>query len=182
MKPIKILIIDDSTAWVKLLTKLLISEEDMLVIGSSTGIEEGYQLINSLNPDVILLDLYFSETCRPEGLDFIGKIRKISDAKIIITTTSDNPDHVIKSFLSGANDFIVKENYKKLPETIREIIKRKSPAEIMKNVLIQYEDVVKEKKISEILKSYSLTEREREVFENCKNFVLERRIIEKLYK
>ncbi len=158
----KILIIDDSTAWIKYITLLLDCEDDMIVVGSAKNRTEGFNLLKLLKPDIVILDLYFSEM-EPEGLVWIQEIKSISTAKIIVTTSSENPAHVEKALLSGAKDFVVKENFRKLPETIREVLKRWSTAEVMTRMVENYEKLLVEKERNDLLEHFKLTAREKEV-------------------
>lgn len=158
----KVLIIDDSTVWIKYITLLLDCEDDMIVVGSAKNHTDGLNLLKLLKPDIVILDLYFSGV-EPEGLVWIQEIKAISDAKIIVTTSSENPVHVEKALLSGAKDFVVKENFKKLPETIREVLKRWSTAEVMTKMVENYEKLLIEKKKDDVLENFQLTTREKEV-------------------
>jgi NarL family two-component system response regulator LiaR len=159
---IKVLIIDDSTAWIKFITLLLDSEDDMIVVGSAKNYTEGLNLLKFLKPDIVILDLYFSGM-EPEGLVWIQEIKSVSTAKIIVTTSSENPVHVEKALLSGAKDFVVKENFRKLPETIREVLKRWSTAEVMTKMVENYEKLLIEKKKDDLFEHFQLTAREKEV-------------------
>jgi NarL family two-component system response regulator LiaR len=158
---IKILIIDDSMAWVKRLSILLNMEDDMIVIGVAHEKNEGYDLINVLKPDVVLLDLYFTDN-QPEGLSYINEIK--DKTKVIVTTISENPEHVKEAILSGAKEFVVKESIGKLPVTIRESYKRWTTAELMADVIKNNEKLVVEKKKDDLLNKFELTAKEKEVF------------------
>lgn len=158
---IKLLIMDDSIAWVKRLSILLNMEEDIVVIGAAHEKNEGYKLIDVLKPDVVLLDLYFSET-KPEGLSYISEIKE--KTKIIVTTMSENPEHVKEALLSGAKEFVVKDSIIKLPAVIREVYKRWTTAELMADVANDNKKIVKEKKKDDLLSKYGLTKKEKEVF------------------
>jgi DNA-binding NarL/FixJ family response regulator len=160
----KAFIIDDSTAWIKYITLLLDCEEDMIVIGSASNLKDGLHLVKLLKPDIVILDLYFSG-CEPEGLEWIQKIKLISPAKIIVTTSSENPAHVEKALLSGAKDFVVKENFRKMPETIREVLKRWSTAEVMTKMVENYEKLLAEKHKDKLLDEFDLTVREKEIIQ-----------------
>lgn len=160
---IKVLVIDDSTAWIKYITLLLDCEDDMIVVGSASNHSDGLDLLKLLKPDIVILDLYFS-SIEPEGLEWIQEIKSISNAKIIVTTSSENPTHVEKALLSGAKDFVVKENFKKLPVTIREVLKRWSTAEVMTKMVENYEKILAQRGEDEILDQFQLTAREKEIF------------------
>ncbi|HBF39869.1 MAG TPA: hypothetical protein DDW50_21485 [Firmicutes bacterium] len=160
---IKVLVIDDSSAWIKYITLLLDCEDDMIVVGSASNHSDGLDLLKLLKPDIVILDLYFS-SIEPEGLEWIHEIKSISNAKIIVTTSSENPIHVEKALLSGAKDFVVKENFRKLPVTIREVLKRWSTAEVMTKMVENYEKLLAQRGEDEILAQFQLTAREKEVF------------------
>jgi DNA-binding NarL/FixJ family response regulator len=163
---IKVLIIDDSIEWVKRLSILLNMEDDIIVIGAAQEIKKGYELIELHIPDIILLDLYFTEN-KPEGLLFINEIK--DKGKIIITTMSENPEHVKEAIMNGAKEFVIKESVAKLPVVIREVYKRWTTAELIANIAKDKEKLADAKKKDDLLNKFGLTAKEKEVFRFLEN-------------
>ena len=160
MNKIAVLIIDDETGWLKQMTVFLNLEPDLLVVGTATNKQDGCRLAQALNPDIILLDLYL-EGNDPDGLIALRELQEVCPAKIIVTTMEEKSSFIKKALLSGAKEYVNKENYKILPEIIRIAHKRPMPAEIMAQIAEEY---MLEKKKEELLDSFNLTPKEKQVF------------------
>jgi CheY-like chemotaxis protein len=77
----------------------------------------------SLKPDLIILDLKLPFL---GGLEILKKIRENRFTKnipVVIFTSSDNPEDLIKSYQLGVNSFVKKPvNYEEFIETLKKII------------------------------------------------------------
>lgn len=77
----------------------------------------------NLKPDLIILDLKLPYL---GGLEILKKIRENKYTKVtpvVIFTSSDNPEDLIKSYQFGVNSFVKKPvNYEKFIETLKNII------------------------------------------------------------
>ena len=89
-----------------------------LNIGDKTGYKE-----MSLKPDLIILDLKLPFL---GGLEILKKIRGNKYTKnipVVIFTSSDNPEDLLKSYQLGVNSFVKKPtNYEEFIETLKKII------------------------------------------------------------
>jgi len=74
MKKISVLIIDDSALIRKLLTEIINARPDMEVIGAAPDPIVAREMIRTLNPDVLTLDV---EMPRMDGLDFLEKLMRL---------------------------------------------------------------------------------------------------------
>ena len=103
-----ILIIDDDIAVRASLLLLFKSEGYEAMDTPLPG--EALSVIKKKNPELIILDLNFSiDTSGEEGLDLLGRIRKISPfVPIILITGWGSIELAVKGMKSGANDFINK--------------------------------------------------------------------------
>jgi DNA-binding NarL/FixJ family response regulator len=157
---IEVLVIDDESEWLKQIAVLLNLEPDILVVGTAKTAQTGCQLAQVLNPHIVLLDLYLDGP-EPDGLRVLEELQTACGAKIIVTTMEENPEFIKKALLSGAKEYIVKENYKMLPEIIRASYRRPTPAELM---AVMAEEYRIEKKRDQLLDRFSLTSKEKQVF------------------
>jgi DNA-binding NarL/FixJ family response regulator len=157
---IEVLVIDDEAEWLKQIAVLLNLESDILVVGTAKTAQVGCQLAQVLSPHVVLLDLYLNGV-EPDGLSVLEELQTVCEAKIIVTTMEEKPDFIKKALLSGAKEYIVKENYKMLPEIIRAAYRRPTPAELMALMATEYRF---EKKRDELLNQFCLTAKEKQVF------------------
>jgi NarL family two-component system response regulator LiaR len=154
------MIIDQDTSWVKQLSVLLNSEEDMVVTGTASSLVEGCKLVKFIQPHVVLL-----ETSK-DGVQRIKGIQECSNAKIIVITHSLSTEFVRSALLAGAKEYINKENFRMIPEMIRIIHQRWSTAEIMAQMVWDYEGICFEKRKDNLFTDFQLTHSERRIF-NC---------------
>jgi len=103
-----ILIIDDDIAVRTSLLLLFKSEGYEAMDTPLPG--EALTIIKKQNPELIILDLNFSiDTSGDEGLDLLGKIKKINPAvPVILITGWGSIELAVKGMKLGANDFINK--------------------------------------------------------------------------
>ena len=104
-QPIRILIADDHPVFRFGLRALLESQSDMVVLGEAESGEESVQLVQSLQPDIVLMDVHML------GLNGIEATRQItetnSDTVILIITMLDD-DTVFTAMQAGARGYLLK--------------------------------------------------------------------------
>uniref|UniRef100_A0A7S3DEH9 Probable transcriptional regulator ycf27 n=1 Tax=Palpitomonas bilix TaxID=652834 RepID=A0A7S3DEH9_9EUKA len=72
--------------------------------------EEGLEKFHSIQPDMMLLDIYMPGK---DGYEVCQEIRKVSDVPIIMLTAMEDLDARLKGLDLGADDFVVKPCYPK---------------------------------------------------------------------
>ncbi|MFB7029383.1 MULTISPECIES: response regulator [unclassified Streptomyces] len=86
---------------------LLESQDDMTVVGEAPNGAEAIRLVDSLRPDVVLMDI------RMPGLDGIEATRRIiatgARSRILIVTTFDLDEYAYDGLRAGASGFLVKD-------------------------------------------------------------------------
>lgn len=120
MRLIKILIVDDHPMMRDALKMSLASEKDMKVIGECGNGREALKLLESLVPDVILMDLMMPEM---NGLETIFQIIKTnSQARILVLTSMEDEEHVMTAIQAGALGYFPKTAPRQyLLEAIRKV-------------------------------------------------------------
>jgi two-component system LytT family response regulator len=94
--------------------------EDVELVGEAETVEEGVALIESVNPDLVFLDISMPDGT---GFDLLDRLKKIDFKIIFITAYSD---YAIKAFKYSAFDYIVKPiNRDEIAEAIARIPKIK---------------------------------------------------------
>ncbi len=101
MKP-KIAVIDFDRQSRKLITSLL---ENDYEVYSASHFAEGYSLILSTSPDIIIID---PEYPKKEGIELIESVRKFSDCPIIALSLNGTELAAVTAINAGADDFIRK--------------------------------------------------------------------------
>lgn len=101
----KILVVDDA-AFMRMMIKDIIVENDYEVIGEATNGIEAVSKYEELRPDLVTMDITMPEM---DGITALKEIKKNdSGAKVIMCSAMGQQSMVIESIQSGAIDFIVK--------------------------------------------------------------------------
>ena len=114
-KILKILIVEDDKE-LSHITELELTHEGFLVVTAADG-REGFEKIQSENPDLVLLDVMLP---RLSGLEILRKVRTElkSDLPIILVTARGETIDKVDGLNSGADDYISK------PFKIEELLAR----------------------------------------------------------
>jgi two-component system chemotaxis response regulator CheB len=106
-RQIRVLIVDDSSLIRQLFTMLLSQDPEIEVVGSAPDPYVARDMIKSLNPDVVTLDV---EMPRMDGLSFLRKIMALHPMPVVMvsTLTQANADVTIQALEAGAVDFVAK--------------------------------------------------------------------------
>ncbi len=105
---ITVLIVDDSAVMRNLIGKIVGSADDLVVAGKALNGAFGLQKIQSLNPDVVVLDLEMPDM---NGIEFLKQRRErgIDVPVIILSSRAEKGARITMEALSlGASDFIMK--------------------------------------------------------------------------
>lgn len=100
-----ILAVDDSLLICQLIENVL-KKEDILFYKSHTG-EEALDILKTVKPDLLLLDIVLPDM---DGYEVLQEARNIRgcDASVIFITSKDSQGDVVKGFSMGACDYIRK--------------------------------------------------------------------------
>lgn len=108
MSEINIAIIDDHKMVREGLRQLLEFEGDINVIAEAGNGEEGYKVIKSDKPDVVLLDINMPVM---NGLELLKKIRMENDqTRILILTIHNEVEYLSKAVEIGVNGYVLKDS------------------------------------------------------------------------
>jgi len=132
MEKIKILLVDDDYSWQSTMSRFLSKEEDMILSGMVGSKKEAINFIKSIEVQIILMDINLTEN-NLDGIETAVEISQISKSKIIMLTSIRREDLIIDSFTAGAINFIYKDDYKQLPDLIRNVWKNSTPYEVLVN-------------------------------------------------
>ena len=105
--PIRLLIADDHSVVRKGVRTLLEDEEDIQIVGEATDGDEAIDLISSLSPDVLLLDITMP---RVSGLDVTKTVtQQYPSVRVLIFSMHHNPDYILTSVQNGAAGYLLKD-------------------------------------------------------------------------
>jgi two-component system chemotaxis response regulator CheB len=107
MAKTRVLIIDDSALVRSILTEIVNREPDLEAIGAAPDPLVAREMIRSLNPDVLTLDI---EMPRMDGLDFLERLMRLRPTPVVMvsTQTERGAEATLKALELGAVDFVSK--------------------------------------------------------------------------
>ncbi len=103
---IRVLIVDDVADTRENIRKLLQFEADVDVVGAARSGNEGIQLSQELDPDVILMDINMPDI---DGITATETIRQKSPyIQVVILSVQNDQNYMRRAMLAGARDFLTK--------------------------------------------------------------------------
>ena len=87
---------------------LLDGEADVEVVGEADDGAAAYELVESLRPDVVLMDIRMPNVDGLEALRRIADDDELAAVKVLVLTTFDNDEYVFEALRTGASGFLVK--------------------------------------------------------------------------
>ncbi|RAU96570.1 response regulator transcription factor [Paenibacillus sp. YN15] len=109
----KVLIIEDDQSIADMMT-IYLEEEGYTVSWGSDG-EEGKKLLQSAEPDIIILDVMLPDT---DGITLCGEIRLVTVIPILMVSAKKEVADRVNALLMGADDYLCK------PFSMRELAAR----------------------------------------------------------
>ena len=105
---IKVIIADDQLILRESLKFIIEQDNEIEVLGCAGNGYEALSLCEQLLPDIVLMDIMMPECNGIEGTRLIKE--KFKDAiKIVVLTTFNNDENIVKSMNNGADGFILKD-------------------------------------------------------------------------
>jgi DNA-binding NarL/FixJ family response regulator len=104
---IRVLIADDQAVVREGLSALLAYHKDLEIVGQASNGVEACALARELKPDVILMDIRMPER---DGIAATQEIlRENTHVKILVLTTFDEDDMIVKALKCGASGYLLKD-------------------------------------------------------------------------
>jgi DNA-binding NarL/FixJ family response regulator len=175
---IEIIVIEDNNLFRKTLTGFINNSDRLICEYSFVSCEEALEIIekNSLDPDIILLDIGLPGM---NGIDGIPHLKKISpSAKIIMLTIHDDDENIFKAICNGASGYMLKDTSSEtILEAVNEVQNGGAPmnSSIAAKVLKMFKDFIPPKG------NYSLTKREKEILRLLVDGLTKNNIAQKLF-
>jgi len=106
MKPISVLLVDDSPIFLDIARRFLQSQATVAVVGTALSGQEAFEQISRLQPDLVLMDLSMPGL---DGLEATRRLKAQPDAPcVVILTLYDNAAYRAQAEAVGADGFIAK--------------------------------------------------------------------------
>jgi two-component system NarL family response regulator len=104
---IRILLADDHPLIRDGLASIVGRQSDMEIVAEASNGDEAIQLYQKLVPDVSIIDLRMGAK---SGIDVIKELRTLdAHCRILVLTTFDTEEEIVRSFEAGAMGFLVKD-------------------------------------------------------------------------
>jgi len=166
MEGIKVVLADDHVVVRNGIKMLLESAGEIQVIGEASNGQEALEVVNQLQPDVLIIDIRMPIM---NGLEATSKLGSYSDkTKALILSMHNDEEYVLQAMDSGASGYLLKDTSKE--EFIKAIHSVNQGGKYfsgdISNILVNsYLNVKsnKQRKSSDNVKQYDLTKREKEI-------------------
>ena len=107
IKKIRLLVVDDSIFFRRVLVDSLSSDPRIEVVGIAVDAMDAMEKIKALDPDVVTLDV---EMPKLNGIDFLKKLMPIHPVPVVVVSSA--PIRVLDALDAGAVDFVRKPEIK----------------------------------------------------------------------
>ncbi len=103
----RVVVVDDSALARRLLAEIIDRQPDMQCVGAASDPYVAREMIRSLNPDVITLDV---EMPRMDGLDFLARLMRLRPLPVVMvsTLTERGAEATLRALELGAIDYVAK--------------------------------------------------------------------------
>jgi two-component system response regulator AlgR len=103
-KILNILVVDDEPLAVERLCELLQEIPNCHIVGKAANSEQAWQVINTVNPDLVLLDIAMPGE---SGLQLAARIQTLDSPPLVVFCTAYD-EHALKAFDAHAIDYLLK--------------------------------------------------------------------------
>src|SRR5580698_9993305 len=106
-KKYRVLLVDDHPIVRQGLALLIDREADLSVCGEADGARSAFHAIETLRPDIVVLDISLNG---PDGLEVLKEIRvKTGSLPVLILSMHDESIYAERAMRAGANGYIMKQ-------------------------------------------------------------------------
>jgi DNA-binding NarL/FixJ family response regulator len=104
---IRVLLVDDDPLVRSALSLMLGGQTDIDVVGEAGDGQAGVELVEALQPDVVLMDIRMPVM---DGLEATRRLHsRPAPPSVVVLTTFDADDHVVSAVAAGADGFLLKD-------------------------------------------------------------------------
>ena len=134
----RLLLVEDHHKLLDVMRRGFEAESHEVYCASTAG--EGYQLAQSVTPDLMVLDLQLPDE---DGLTLLRRLRNIGlEIPVLIATARDSVEHRIEGLDVGADDYIIKPyHFGELSARVRALLRRSQKQQTQETTLA-FEDLV----------------------------------------
>jgi len=141
---IKVLLAEHDNDWIEVFENEIRNDKRFIYLGCAQTTDTSIEMACELEPDVVVLDIYFDHSSlRESGIHAARKIRISTNAKIVFFTNNDDTELLIKACKIGlASGYIRKHDYFSYGDEIYNAVTTMTPLKcyIIKDVRSQLND------------------------------------------
>jgi len=165
MVKIKVLLVDDHQIILDGVKTMLIDVEDIDFIGCASNGTKALEIIKLHRPDVVISDISMPDMT---GIELAAKMTELKlPSNVLILSMYTTDDYIYNAIKAGARGILPKQDTNKemLLEAIRTIYAGEEyyAPNISKNLMKSYVSKIKNVNSTDKTKSYTLTQREKEI-------------------
>lgn len=176
MDKIKVIIAEDSDFVRDGMSIILGVDEEFEVAGCAANGQEAVVLARSTRPDIILMDIQMPVM---DGIEATKRIVEENLGKVLILTTFDDDDLVVRAIRNGAKGYLIKNH---TPEKLKQMIKSiHAGVNVMEESVFEKITEQAGSRRAEAFDQSLFTERELQVIEAISEGMSNKEIAGKLY-
>ncbi|WP_344680684.1 response regulator transcription factor [Actinocorallia glomerata] len=116
---VRVLLADDQPLLLQGIATILDAQPDLAVVGTASSGQEAVEMADRLRPDVICMDI---EMPGVDGIEATARVRGAGTAEVIMLTTFNREDYLLRALQAGASGFLLKTaSPEQLAEGIRTV-------------------------------------------------------------
>ena len=178
MSVIRVLIVDDHPIVRQGVRSVLANHSDIQVVGEADSASTLFAIVDSLKPDVVLLDVRMPGQ---GGIEVTQRLKHdYPTIRVIILTTYDDDEYLFGALRAGAEGYLLKSaSQETLADSIRQVARgeRLLSPNLMGKVMREFADLAKDK----VRTDSGLSDQELEVLRMIATGATNKEIAEKLY-
>lgn len=125
----KVLLVEDDLDFVFLIRQMIKQEQSLEFLAYAENRADAVTLAKELSPDIVLMDLSLSKS-ELDGIEAAREIRIVTAAKILLLTSFEQPEIIIKaSKRAFASGYVFKSQCQTLPDIVRKTAISHTPQE-----------------------------------------------------
>jgi DNA-binding NarL/FixJ family response regulator len=106
--PLRVLLVDDHPLVRAGIRRVLETHPGLTVVGEATDGADALRLIESLHPEIVVLDLAMPDV---DGLEVLDRLRRRSKTlRILVLTMHAQPEYVRRAIEAGADGYLLQES------------------------------------------------------------------------
>lgn len=172
----KVVVCDDDQLVALSLKTILEADPEITVVGSGNDGSDAISLYQTLEPDILLMDIQMKTTSGLEAAEAI--LAEEPDAKILLLTTFSDDEYIVKALELGVKGYILKQDFNGIVPALKAVNLGQS---VFGGEIVSKIPVLKTKKDTFDYSVYDISEKEIEVIEQVGNGKSNREIAETLF-